>query len=76
MLFVERYKIENMVFAPTATDIMQHIPGWVLGHFKGKWICWFSADEFGYPDFASSNPSEACAQAFLFQKEKQKNVCT
>lgn len=70
-LFVERYKIENLVFAPTATDIMQHLPGWALVHVKGEWICYNRSDEFS--EFAfDTNPAEAAAKAWFFEQSHAK----
>lgn len=71
--FVEKYKIENLVFAPTATDILAHLPGWYLTFSNGEWACLSFDDEGSAPDsFVNDNPAEACAEAWFFKQATQK----
>lgn len=60
------------IFAPTATDIMQHLPGWYLSFENGIWICRLEEDEFVLAEFRSSNPAEAAAEAWFFEQSYAK----
>jgi hypothetical protein len=60
------------IFAPTATDIMQHLPGWYLSFENGIWICRLEEDEFVMAEFRSSNPAEAAAEAWFFEQSYAK----
>ena len=70
-VWLERGLNDGEVFGPTATDIMQHLPGWSLMFTETGWICFPSKYWFGKPDFSSSNPAEAAAEAWFFEKSKQ-----
>lgn len=60
------------IFAPTATDIMQHLPGWCLSFENGIWVCRLEEDEFVLAEFRSSNPAEAAAEAWFFEQSYAK----
>jgi hypothetical protein len=62
----------DMVFAPTATDIMRHLPGWALYYHEGVWCCALVEDEFVIAEFRSDNPAEAAAEAFLLEQSHAK----
>lgn len=59
-------------FLPTATDIMQHLPGWDLSFENGIWICSLQEDEFILAEYRNSNPAEAAADAFFFEQSHAK----
>lgn len=64
---------KNAFLAHTATDIMQHLPGWYLSFENGIWICSLQEDEFVLAEYKNSNPAEAAAEAFFFkQNNKEK----
>ncbi len=65
-VWIERGLNDGEVFAPTATDIMQHLPGWYLSFENGIWICSLQEDEFILAEYRNSNPAEAAAEAFFF----------
>ena len=59
------------VFCPTATDIMQHLPGWALEFTENEWICYYR--ETGFDDFVGHrNPAEAAAEAWFFEQSHAK----
>lgn len=64
---------ETDFFAPTATDILEELPGWNLCYTNQLgWQCWMdSSDENGYKHvvFSNANPAEALAQAWFYQNE-------
>ncbi len=61
------------IFAPTATDIMQHLPGWYLAFSKNQFVCLSFDEEGSAPDsFVHENPAEACAKAWFFEQSYSK----
>ena len=61
------------VFCPTATDIMQHLPGWYLAFSKNQFVCLSFDEEGSAPDsFVHENPAEACAKAWFFEQSNAK----
>lgn len=54
------------VFAPTATDILEHLPGWHLSFNSDGWKCWRGRVSFRGFD----NSAEATAAAW-FQNGKK-----
>ena len=71
-LWIERGLNDGEVYAPTATDIMQHLPGWCLSFENGIWVCRLEEDEFVLAEFRSSNPAEAAAEAWFFEQSYAK----
>lgn len=71
-LFINRYMADGEIFAPSATDIMQDLPGWNLSRNMSAWECWMDFnDENGYnPKVCThENPTEAAAQAWFFDNK-------
>lgn len=65
-------KISDLIFAPTATDILREMPGcYHLYHpFNSEfWICDNATNEDEWSE--SSNPAEAAALAYLQIKEHE-----
>lgn len=72
-LWLGRGLNDGEVYAPTATDILQHLPGWCLYFEDWIWICSLKEDEFILAEYRNSNPAEAAAEAFFFkQNNKEK----
>jgi len=68
---------QDMVFAPTATDILAHLPGWYLTHASGVWVCLSFDDEGNPPDsFRHTNPAEAVAKAWFFEQGQPRKMST
>lgn len=63
---------DGSIFAPTATDILAHLPGWALYYHEGVWCCALVEDEFVIAEFRSDNPAEAAAEAFLLEQSHAK----
>lgn len=62
-------------FLPTATDIMQHLPGWNLCYQKNEWVAWADLGtdrEPEYVTFENDNPAESVAEAWFFEQATQK----
>lgn len=71
-VWIERGLNDGEVFAPTATDILAHLPGWYLSFEDGIWVCSLQEDEFVLAEFRSSNPAEAVAEAWFFEQTRAK----
>ena len=54
------------VFAASATDILNHLPGWLLEKNSEGWKVWCGRVSFR----RFKNPAEACAAAFFYKKKK------
>lgn len=65
---------EEKVFAPTATDILQHLPGWNLAFTTvSKWICFWEDIDGNVTEFIGhDNPAEAAAEAWFFEQSHAK----
>jgi hypothetical protein len=62
----------GQVFAPSATDILQHLPGWNLCYTTQLgWQCWWDDEIIDPKIFSHSNPVEAAAQAWFYENEKK-----
>lgn len=58
---------KNLIFAPTATDILRQMPGFEMQFSEGLWyIC----NDETLESFVNSNPAEAAARAYLKLNEK------
>jgi len=67
-----KFESEKAFFAPTATDILAHLPGWYLTFSNGEWVCLSFDNEGNAPDtFRSSNPAEAASDAWFFVKTQE-----
>lgn len=67
-VWIERGLNDGEVFAPTATDILAHLPGWSLEYTENGWVC-FESILGGHRDFTpNSNPAEAAAEAWFFEQ--------
>lgn len=60
-------KEQFLLFAPTATDIMRHLPGYQLTHNGETFVMFPPNDELR--DWEHDNPAEACAEAWLKHKK-------
>lgn len=60
-------------FAPTATDILEQLPGWNLAYIRVfGWIVYCGAPGLPEPiQFRHSNPAEAAALAWFHEHEKK-----
>jgi len=58
---------EPVVFAPTATDILEEMPYATLLYDGEYWACNFEGHETVYRDSAA----EACAQCWIYNKDKE-----
>lgn len=77
-LYISRHLNDGEIFAPTATDILENLPGYavalIVDNFNGgkrQWCCWkvhTPALCFEHP----TNPAEAAALAWI---SLPKNVC-
>lgn len=57
------------IFAQTATDILEQLPGYVIGRGQTHWFC---CNEFDKETaFVSDNPHEAAAASWLKLNKKQ-----
>lgn len=65
---------QDMVFAPTATDILAHLPGWNLAFTTvPRWICYWEDIDGNITEFIGhDNPAEAAAEAFLLEQSHAK----
>lgn len=54
------------VFAPSATDILNHLPGWLLEKNAEGWKVWRGRVSFR----RFKNPAEACAAAWFYKNKK------
>lgn len=55
------------VFAPSATDILEHLPGWHLSFNSEGWKCWRGRVSFrGF-----KSPAEAAAAAWFHKNGKK-----
>jgi len=64
MVWFGRGLNDGEIFSPTATDILQHLPGWALEYTETGWVCYFH----GFDDFVGHrNPAEAAAEAWTFE---------
>ena len=64
---------KNAFFAPSATDIMQHLPGWNLAYTEAHgWTCfWEFIDRAEFIEFYDANPAEAAAEAWFFEHSRR-----
>lgn len=61
-------KLNDAIFAPSATDILQYLPGWAMQYVEAEWICYYVQNEL--EDFVGhSNPAEAAADAWFFDNK-------
>ncbi len=67
-------EMRGFVFAPTATDILEQLPGWNLAYTKVfGWIVYWDAPGLAEPiQFCHENPAEAAALAWFHEHEKEK----
>lgn len=65
---------DEELFAPTATDILFHLPGWNLAYTTAcGWIAYWDAPGLAEPiQFSHENPAEVCAMAWFFEQENAK----
>ena len=71
-MYIYRYLNDGEVFAQTATDILQHLPGWNLSKIEDGWRAWFGIfPKKGYSPgvFTNENPAEAAAEAWFFDNK-------
>lgn len=54
------------VFAASATDILNYLPGWLLEKNAEGWKVWRGRVSFR----RFKNPAEACAAAFFYKQKK------
>lgn len=66
-LTTQHYKADQVIYAPTATDILRQLGEDVtLSYGHGYWLCGIFCGE----DFTHENPAEAAALAWLSKHEK------
>lgn len=66
-------EMTDWAFAPSATDIMQHLPGWYLTFSNGEFVCLSFDGEGNAPHtFNHKSPAEAAAKAWFFEQSHAK----